>query len=134
MTRIQAVCAAAIGALLLPALARAQTVIVPMRVHGCGTVTATTSSSTISAANITLCPGSPAFPTSGTLSVPLKIKVQSSATQGVYVCKFGGTCTTAGELMAIGESVTSGLENINIGTAPPSVLSVSGSQPVFIEW
>jgi hypothetical protein len=121
--------------LALPAGSRAQTVIWPAPVHGCGTITATVASAAISAATLTLCTNSPAFPgPSGTISVPIKFKVQGAATAGVYICKFGGTCTAAsGEMLGVGESATLGVQNLN-ATPSISILAVSGSQPVYVEW
>jgi hypothetical protein len=110
----------------------AQTAIVPATIHGCGTVTATAASAAITAA-VTLCPNSPPLPGGGSSTIALKVKVQGNATAGVYVCKFGGACTTSGELLLAGESGTFGI-NRDINAGPPTVLAVSGSQPVYLEW
>ncbi len=129
MTRILHALAACLA---LPAVASAQTAIVPTNIHGCATMSVPTSSTQIIAANMTVGCGATMFPT-GTIGSPLKVKVQGSSANPAIFCKGGGTCSTVGEYLAVGESVTSGIA-FNVGNQPPTIIGVGGSATVYLEW
>jgi hypothetical protein len=114
--------------------ARAQPAnIQPAPLHGCGTIAVPTSSTAINSATITLCANAQVFPP-GQLVVPLKVKVQALSPSAVYLCKQGGTCSTTGELVVAGESVTTNLNAQNIATQPPTIIGVTGTAIVYLEW
>lgn len=126
---------AALLAAPVPALAQSQGggPIVPPRLTGQGVQTATGSSASINAANVAATGSSPAFPTSLPNSF-MTVKVQGNQAAGVAVCWIGGTCTTAsGEIIEPGESATRNLFN-TFGTATPTVISLSGSVIISVEW
>ena len=117
---------AAAIALLGVAGAQAQTNIAPNPTHGCGTMSVTTTSAQIVGANVTLCPGVNAFPLTS-LGLTLTVANQPTSTASVYLCPFGGTCATVGQLLAAGAGVTKVLPFASI---PPTVISVSGTQTI----
>lgn len=118
--------------MLAPCAAMAQTAIGPTAIHGCGTMAVTTSSAAVNAGNVTLCPNSVPFPTSGQVN-PLSILVFSNSASTVILCPFGGTCAAVGRLIALGESVTKNIQ-INIATNPPSVIGTTGTATLYLEW
>jgi len=106
--------------------------ITPPGFRGQGVFTASTSSLAVNAA-LSTAPNSAAFPT-GVLGGTIEIKVQYTATTGVFVCWQGGTCTASvGEYIAPGESVTKSLPLQNMTSAPPTVIS-TGTPAVVVEW
>ena len=114
-----------------PVAARAQlpghnTPIAPPMLQGCATMSVTTSSAQITAGNVTLCPNS-RFPTS---SVQLYVNVQNNSASPVYLCPLGGTCTTVGMYIAVGQGVT---KSLNWLVQVPSVVS-TGTATIYLEW
>ena len=93
---------------------------------GCATMTVTTSSAQITSANVTLCQNSK-FPTA---SMQLYVNVQGSSANPVYLCPLGGTCTTVGMLLGVGQGVT---KSLNWLVQPPSVVS-TGTATLYLEW
>ena len=94
-----------------------------------GTMTLSAASSTgLIAANVTMAPNSAAIPAAGAFA---KLTViNTGATNGAYVCWFGGTCsaTAGGELLAAGASDT---VNFTGTAAAPTLYSTSGTTLAF---
>jgi hypothetical protein len=90
----------------------------------------TTTSAQIVAGNVTLCPGVTSFPLTS-LGMTLTVANQPNSTASVYLCPFGGTCATTGQLLAAGSGVTKSLPFASI---PPTVVAVSGTQTIYLEW
>ena len=106
--------------------------IVPTALSGQATMAVSTTSTAVSSENVTLAPNS-TFPSGALPSGVLSVKLQATATGNISVCWRGGTCTAStGVILAPGESVTKTLPAFS--TLPPSIISVSGSQPVELEW
>ena len=124
----------AAAAFLWGAPVEAQTLIYPPLLNGEATMTATTSSLPINSTNLTLVPGSSAFPTGNLPNKYMRVKVLNSQGAMVTVCWTGGSCVFgAGEVIAIGESDAKGIA-WNVGTTPPTVVSQSGSVVIEVEW
>ena len=117
-------------AFLAPWGAYAGTDITPQKTFGCGTIAVTTSSIAITAANVTLCPGTTSFPGSA-LGIALNVVAQIDNTANVILCPTGGTCATVGLKLSPGMSVT---KNVPFSVMPPTAIAVSGTQYLYIEW
>lgn len=124
----------ALAALLWIGAAHAQTKIFPPPIVGQAVMSATTTSAAINSANVTLSPGSSGFPPGNLPNSYLRIKVLASQTGTVAVCWFGGTCSgTTGEVIAVGEAVQKGI-SWNIATQPPTIIALTGTVIVEVEW
>ena len=117
---------------LAPRLARADIAIVPPTLHGCGVIVLTAASTQIVAANVTLCPNSPPFPTAA-LGFPLAVKNQSTSAGYIVMCWLGGVCSTVGEVLAIGEGAMRGVQFLNLGPQPPTATAPFGAT-LWVEW
>jgi hypothetical protein len=119
--------------LLLPGETMAQNWIAPPPFSGQGTVSVTTASKAISAANVTATTNSSAFPASRLPNAVLRVKNGGAVT--AYICWLGGTCTSAvGEPIAAGEAITKRLGALNLSTTPPTAIAASSTVTLEIEW
>ena len=100
---------------------------------GQGVMSVTTTSQVVSSANVTLAPNSIAFPAAGLPIELLRVKLQPGASANLSVCWRGGTATaTNGELLSADESRIVALPAF--ATNPPTMISVSGTVAVEVEW
>ena len=124
-------------ALLLPGVALAQpavTHIAPAPFAGQGIMTATTTSQSMVAANVTTSPGSAAFPPAGaSLPVQHQLFVANQGAANVSLCWHGGTATATNcYVLAAGASRT--IELPDFGLVRPSIIAASGTVAVELEW
>lgn len=109
-------------------------ILIPPTLSGQGTQTATGSSATISAANVTPTGASGTFPLTALPTGYLTVKVLGSQTAMIAVCWLGGMCTFAsGEVIEVGESVTRNVAT-TFNSSPPTVISQSGNVVFSVEW
>ena len=118
--------------LLAPIAARAQTPIIPSGTHGCGTMSITTGTA-ITASNVTLCNGSPSFPTSGGI-VMLTVNIQANSQNMAVLCLFGLPCTTGGMVLAVGQGQGKSVPSLNVVNQPAAVAPVAGTATIYLEW
>lgn len=118
-------------ALLVPFAAHAQSYVVttPIPFSGQGVMSVTTASQAVATANVTKAPNSIGFPVTVLPVGVLRVK----AAAAISVCWQGGTCTaTNGELLAAGESRIVALQAFS--TTPPTMIAVTGTVAVEVEW
>jgi hypothetical protein len=123
--------------LLLPSLAFAQpavTHIAPLGTAGQGILTATTTSQSMVAANVTTSPGSVVFPAA---SAPLpnrdQLFIANQGAVNVSICWHGGTATATNcYVLAAGASRT--VELPDFAAVRPSIIAASSTAAVELEW
>lgn len=101
----------------------------PPPLNGYGTLSVSTSSVAIS--TLTKGPSSLNYPTGALPSSYITIRNSVSSASILYVCWFGGTCTSSvGEPIAIGETA---VRNLGGSTVSPTVIS-GGTSTLIAGW